>query len=85
MSRVFPGQRVWTMLHAFLNTRFLNFLNTKNVNDCANSLYISKVTTDQWQKLGDSFQVRGEGYQQDFLKTFFPNPIGRTPQMKRVT
>ena len=43
-------------------------------NDCSNSLYISKVTTDQWQKLADSFQVRGEGYQQDFLKTFFPEP-----------
>ena len=43
-------------------------------NDCSNSLYISKVTTDQWQKLADSFQVRGEGYQRDFLKSFFPEP-----------
>ena len=43
-------------------------------NDCSNNFTISKVNADQWQKLADSFQVRGEGYQQDFLKTFFPEP-----------
>ena len=43
-------------------------------NNCSNNFTISKVNADQWQKLADSFQVRGEGYQQDFLKTFFPEP-----------
>ena len=43
-------------------------------NDCSNNFTVSKVNADQWQKLADSFQVRGEGYQQDFLKTFFPEP-----------
>jgi hypothetical protein len=43
-------------------------------NDCNNSFTISPVTTNQWKELTDSFQVRGEGYQQDFLKTYFPEP-----------
>ncbi|QNI81684.1 hypothetical protein SynRS9907_00832 [Synechococcus sp. RS9907] len=52
-------------------------------NDCSNNFTVSKVTADQWQQLADSFQVRGEGYQQDFLKTFFPEPDWQnTPNKK---
>ena len=52
-------------------------------NDCSNNFTASRITTDQWQKLADSFQVRGEDYQQDFLKTFYPEPDWKnTPNEK---
>ena len=43
-------------------------------NDCNNSFTITNITTGQWQELAATFQVRGDGYQQDFLKTFYPEP-----------
>lgn len=43
-------------------------------NDCNNSLTITGITHEQWHALAATFQVRGESYQQDFLKTFFPEP-----------
>jgi hypothetical protein len=43
-------------------------------NDCNNSFTITDVTHDQWHELAATFQVRGEGYQQDFFKTFYPEP-----------
>ena len=56
------------------STKYLNFLNFKMPNDCSNNFTVSTVTADQWQQLADSFQIRGEDFQQDFLKTFFPEP-----------
>ena len=43
-------------------------------NDCTNSLEIKGITTDQWRSIDDSFAVRDEDHQQDFLKTFIPEP-----------
>lgn len=43
-------------------------------NNCYNFLIISDVTHDQWRDFAATFQVRGDGYQQDFLKTFYPEP-----------
>jgi len=43
-------------------------------NDCNNSFTITNITTEQWQDLAATFQVRGDGYQQDFLETFYPEP-----------
>jgi hypothetical protein len=43
-------------------------------NDCSNSFTITCVTYDQWRHLAATFQVRGDGYQQDFLKTLYPEP-----------
>lgn len=43
-------------------------------NHCSDNFTASNITADQWKKLAESFQVRGEGFQQDFLKTFYPEP-----------
>jgi len=43
-------------------------------NDCTNSLTISGITFDQWQDISTTFQVRQPFYQQDFLKSFSPEP-----------
>ena len=43
-------------------------------NHCSNTLTISDITTDQWRAIDDSFAVRDEDHQQDFLKTFIPEP-----------
>lgn len=43
-------------------------------NNCSNFLTITNINHNQWRELAASFQVRGEGYQQDFLKTFCPEP-----------
>ena len=43
-------------------------------NDCNNYFTITNINTEQWQELAATFQVRGDGYQQDFLKTFYPEP-----------
>ena len=43
-------------------------------NDCTNSFTITNITTDQWSEIAATFQVRSDGYQQDFLKTFYPEP-----------
>ena len=43
-------------------------------NDCNNSLTITNITTEQWQEIATTFQVRNVGYQQDFLETFYPEP-----------
>ena len=43
-------------------------------NDCNNSFTITNITTEQWQAITMTFQVRGVGYQQDFLETFYPEP-----------
>jgi len=43
-------------------------------NDCNNYFTITDITHNQWRDLAATFQVRGEGYQQDFLKTFYPEP-----------
>ena len=43
-------------------------------NDCNNSFTITNITTDQWSEIAATFQVRSDGYQQDFLKTFYPEP-----------
>lgn len=52
-------------------------------NDCVNSFSITDVTHDQWRDLAATFQVRDEEYQQDFLKTFYPEPDYRiTPVAK---
>ena len=43
-------------------------------NDCSNSFTITNITTDQWQQIANTFQVRDDDHQQDFLKTFYPEP-----------
>jgi len=43
-------------------------------NNCTNSLTISGITTEQWQQIARTFQVRDPDDQQDFLKTFYPEP-----------
>ena len=43
-------------------------------NDCYNSFTITNVTHDQWRDLAATFQVRSNEFQQDFLKTFYPEP-----------
>lgn len=43
-------------------------------NDCTNSFAITGITTDQWQQIARTFQVRDPDDQQDFLKTFYPEP-----------
>ena len=43
-------------------------------NDCSNLFNITGITTDQWQELARTFQVRDPNSQQDFLKTFYPEP-----------
>jgi len=43
-------------------------------NDCINAFKIIGVTTDQWQEIANTFQVRKRHQQQGFLKTFFPEP-----------
>ena len=43
-------------------------------NDCTNSFTITNITTYQWSEIAATFQVRSDGYQQDFLKTFYPEP-----------
>ena len=43
-------------------------------NDCTNFFTISNITTDQWQQIAATFQVRDSDEQQDFLKTFYPEP-----------
>jgi hypothetical protein len=43
-------------------------------NDCTNSLTITGITVDQWYELARTFQVRDPDHQQDFLKTFCPEP-----------
>lgn len=43
-------------------------------NHCSNTLEIKGITTDQWRSIDDSFAVRDEDHQQDFLKTFIPEP-----------
>lgn len=43
-------------------------------NDCYNSFTITDVTHDQWRDLVATFQVRSNEFQQDFLKTFYPEP-----------
>ena len=52
-------------------------------NDCTNSFKITGITTDQWQQIARTFQVRDPDDQQDFLKTFYPEPDYRvTPVAK---
>ena len=43
-------------------------------NDCSNSFTITGITTDQWQQIARTFQVRDQDHRQDFLKTFYPEP-----------
>jgi hypothetical protein len=43
-------------------------------NDCTNSFTITNITTDQWRQFAATFQVRDSDEQQDFLKTFYPEP-----------
>ena len=43
-------------------------------NHCSNTLTISDITTDQWRAIDHSFAVRDEAKEQDFLKTFIPEP-----------
>jgi hypothetical protein len=43
-------------------------------NDCNNSFGITGITADQWQEIALTFQVRDQDHQQDFLKTFYPEP-----------
>jgi hypothetical protein len=43
-------------------------------NDCRNSFTITNITHDQWRALAATFQVRDEEYQQNFLKTYYPEP-----------
>jgi hypothetical protein len=43
-------------------------------NDCSNSFTITGITVDQWQKLARTFQVHDPEHQQEFLKTFYPEP-----------
>jgi hypothetical protein len=43
-------------------------------NDCNNSFTITDITTDQWQAIATTFQVRNPDHQQDFLSTFYPEP-----------
>ena len=43
-------------------------------NDCTNSFTITNVTTDQWRQIAATFQVRDSDEEQDFLKTFCPEP-----------
>jgi len=55
-------------------------------NDCINSFSITNITAEQWQQIATTFQVRGDGYQQDFLKTFYPEPdYNVTPVAKSFT
>jgi hypothetical protein len=43
-------------------------------NDCTNSFTITNITTVQWRQFAATFQVRDSDEQQDFLKTFYPEP-----------
>jgi len=43
-------------------------------NDCTNSFTITNITTDQWDQIARTFQVRDPDDQQDFLKIFYPEP-----------
>jgi hypothetical protein len=43
-------------------------------NDCNNSFTITDITTDVWQEIATTFQVRNPDHQQDFLSTFYPEP-----------
>jgi hypothetical protein len=43
-------------------------------NDCSNSFAITDISQDQWCELANSFQVRSDECQQDFLKTFYSEP-----------
>lgn len=43
-------------------------------NDCINSFTIKDITTHQWREVAVTFQVRDSDDQQDFLKTFYPEP-----------
>lgn len=43
-------------------------------NNCNNSFVITDISTEHWREIAVTLQVRGDGYQQDFLKTFYPEP-----------
>jgi hypothetical protein len=43
-------------------------------NDCNNTFKITGITTNQWQQIARTFQVTDPDDQQDFLKTFYPEP-----------
>ncbi len=43
-------------------------------NDCNNTFTITGIIIDQWQEISATFQVRDPNGQQDFLKTFYPEP-----------
>lgn len=43
-------------------------------NDCTNSFTITNITTDQWRQIAATFQVCDSDEEQDFLKTFCPEP-----------
>jgi hypothetical protein len=43
-------------------------------NHCNNTLTITGITHNQWRELAATIQVPGEDSQQNFLRTFYPEP-----------